>query len=298
MQKPIELSIITVNYNGFSDTCELIESVRNHLSISYELIVIDNASGSNEAERLKERYPWVITIRSETNLGFAGGNNIGIRASRGRFILLLNNDTIIKDDTLRFVTERLDSDAHIGAVSPKIKYAFPPEDIQYAGYTRFTPITLRNQTIGHGEQDRGQYDLPVSMPYLHGAAMMLKREVIEKVGMMPEIYFLYYEEMDWCSKIRRGGFSLYYEPKCTIYHKESQSTGQASPLRTFFITRNRLLYAYRNLEGRSKYLSLVYQLSLVLPKNSITFLFNGRTDLIKAAFSGALSFIFLKNKNN
>jgi hypothetical protein len=298
MKNQPEVSIISVNYNGLKDTCELIESIRDNLTISYELIIVDNASKANEASLIEERYPWVRVVRNKRNLGFAGGNNAGISISKGKFIFLLNNDTIIKDDSIHFLTEKLDSDSSIGAVSPKIKFAFPPENIQYSGYTSLTSITLRNRTIGFGEKDLGQYEVSAPMPYLHGAAIMVKREVIEKAGLIPEIYFLYYEEMDWCTKITRSGYILYYEPRCTVYHKESQSTGQSSPLRTFFITRNRLLYAFRNLKGISRYLSIAYLMTVSLFKNSITFLWKGRIDLIKATISGVFSFIIIKNKTD
>lgn len=291
-----EVSVITVNYNGLKDTCELIESLRKYVTVSYELIVIDNASAVNECDYLKNHYPEVIGIRSDRNLGFSGGNNLGIKASRGKFLLLLNNDTLVGDDSFHYLIEKLESDPRIGAVSPKIKFAFSPENIQFAGFTPFSHITLRNRSIGCGEKDLGQYDISVSTPYLHGAAMMIKRGVIQNIGMMPEIYFLYYEELDWCTQMRRAGYLLYYEPRCTVFHKESQSTGKTSPLRTFYMTRNRLLFAFRNLKGASKYLSLAYQMSVAPVKNSLNFLMNGRPDLIKATFSGIYNFIILKNK--
>lgn len=298
MGKLPEISIITVNYNGLQDTCDLIDSVREHVTLAYELIVVDNASVQDEARQIKEQYPWVITFRNEKNLGFAGGNNAGIRISKGKYLLFLNNDTLVRDDSFRFLIEQLESDPLIGGVSPKIKFAFSPGTIQYAGYTSLSPVTLRNRTIGFGEQDRGQYDTPTPTFYLHGAAMMVKREVIERVGLMPEIYFLYYEEVDWCAKMSRLGYECYYEPRSTVWHKESKSTGQASPLRTFYMTRNRLLYAFRNLKGTSKYLSISYQLSVALVKNSLVFLMKGRRDLTKATFSGIFRFIMLKNKTD
>jgi len=298
MGKLPEISIITVNYNGLQDTCKLIESVREHVKLAYELIIVDNASDQDEARQIKEYYPWVITVRNEKNLGFAGGNNAGIRISRGKYLLFLNNDTLVRDDSFHFLIEQLESDSLIGGVSPKIKFAFSPGTIQYAGYTSLSPVTLRNRAIGFGEQDTGQFDTPTPTPYLHGAAMMVKREVIERVGLMPEIYFLYYEEVDWCAKMTNYGYKLYYEPRCTIWHKESQSTGQKSPLRTFYMTRNRLLYAFRNLKGTSKYLSISYQLSVVLAKNILIFLIKGRPDLSKATFSGVFRYIMLKNKTD
>ena len=149
-------------------TCEFIESIQKYvLSLSWEIIVVDNASRINEAVILKERYPYIITIRSEKNLGFSGGNNLGIKEAKGKYIFLLNNDTFIEEDAFNFLIERLNSSPKIGAVSPKIKFAFPPRNIQFAGYIPLTTITLRNDLIGFGEQDWGQYETPVCTPYCH-----------------------------------------------------------------------------------------------------------------------------------
>jgi GT2 family glycosyltransferase len=291
-----ELSIITINYNGLKDTSELIESLQKYVSLSYEIIVVDNASKVNEAEVLQEKYPHIITIRSEKNLGFSGGNNLGIYQVKGKYIFLLNNDTFIEEDTFPYLIEKLESNPQIGAVSPKIKFAFPPRNIQFAGYLPLSTITLRNDLIGFGEKDSGQYEIPSRTPYCHGAAMMIKKEVIEEIGYMPEIYFLYYEEIDWSTKIEKAGYELWYEPQCTVYHKESQSTGQESYLRTFYLTRNRLLYAWRNRYGITRWISILYQLLVAAPKNTLVFLLKGKADLAKAIFKGAYAFFKLEHK--
>lgn len=291
-----ELSIITINFNGMKDTGELIESLQEQVFLPYEIIVVDNASKVNEAELLQQKYPNIITIRSEKNLGFSGGNNLGINKAKGKYIFLLNNDTFIEEDTFHYLIKKLESSPKIGAVSPKIKFAFAPRNIQFAGYMPLSRITLRNDLIGFGEADNGQFDTPIRTPYCHGAAMMVKKEVIEKVGYMPEIYFLYYEELDWSTQIEKSGYELWYEPGCTVYHKESQSTGQQSYLRTFYLTRNRLLYAWRNRYGITRWVSILYQLAVAAPKNTLFFLLKGRTDLAKAILKGVFAFLKLEHK--
>ncbi len=298
MSNLLEISIITVNYNGLKDTCELIESLQKHVSLPYEIIVVDNASKKNEAEILQQKYPHVIAIRSEKNLGFSGGNNLGISKAKGKYIFLLNNDTFIEENTFHYLIEKLESSPQVGAASPKIKFAFPPRNIQFAGYIPLSQITLRNDLIGFGEADNKQFDTPIRTPYCHGAAMMVKKEVIEKVGYMPEIYFLYYEELDWSTQIGKAGYELWYEPRCTVYHKESQSTGQQSYLRTFYLIRNRLLYAWRNRYGVTRWIAVLYQLFIAAPKNSMIFLLKGRNDLVKAVFKGIYAFFMLDRKNS
>ena len=249
-----EFSIITVNYNGFADTVQLIESIQTHLEIPYELIVVDNGSMADEADMLKHQFPNIKVIRSNKNLGFAGGNNLGIKDARADFFLFINNDTYVKDDSLTHLVERMKKEPILGGISPKILFADQEKLIQYAGYTSLSPVTLRNRLIGFKEQDSGQYDHPISTPYLHGAAMLIRREAIEKVGGIPEIYFLYYEELDWSVQLRRAGYRLEYNPSAVVYHKESSSVGQESPLKAFYMTRNRLLFAKRNLSSFHKYL--------------------------------------------
>lgn len=292
-----DISFITICYNGYKDTCALIESLQEKIhSVSYEIIVIDNASRENEAAKIHDQYPSVVAIRSEENGGFSGGNNIGIRIAKGKYIFLINNDTYLEEDKLSCLIDRLESRQDIGGVSPKIRFAFPPKHIQFAGFTPLSPITLRNHMLGFDCADDGSFDTPHATPYLHGAAMMIKREVIEKVGLMPELFFLYYEELDWSTSMTRAGYELWYEPACTIFHKESQSTGQLSKLRTYYLTRNRLLYAWRNLSGTNRLLSILYQMTLAAGKNGVSFLLKGRFDLFAATLKGITAFICLTHK--
>lgn len=293
MSNEPQVSFITICYNGFKDTCELIESLQNVIrSVSYEIIVVDNASREDEATKIHNRYPSVVTIRSNVNGGFSGGNNIGIRAAKGKYLFLINNDTFVLSDEIDSLIERLESRAEIGGVSPKIRFAFPPRNIQFAGFTPLSHITLRNQTFGFGCPDDGSFDTPHSTPYLHGAAMMVKREVIEKIGMMPEIFFLYYEELDWSTAMTRAGYELWYEPRCTVFHKESQSTGHLSKLRTYYLTRNRLLYARRNLKGFNRFASILYQATVAAGKNSALYALKGRFHLAGAVCRGVFSGLF------
>jgi len=292
------LSIITINYNGLKDTCELIDSLPTD-DESLEVIVVDNASTKDEATTIEQRYPHVIVIRSKENLGFAGGNNLGIQVAHGKYLFFLNNDTLLEvrgkrlevRDLILPLINRLENDDKIGMVCPKIRFTWGHQPIQFAGYTRLTSITLRNKTIGYGEEDKGQYETPHPTPYAHGAAMLVKREVIEKVGMMPECYFLYYEELDWSVMIRKAGYDIWYDPALTVFHKESQTTGKTSPLKTFYTTRNRLLFAQRNIQGGSKYLTYAYLVSVVAIRDMAKYTFTGKTDLAVAVIKGIWNFI-------
>ncbi len=290
-----DISFITITYNGLDDTCELIDSLKANIrSVSYEIIVVDNASRQDEAAAINGRYSDVVTIRSDKNLGFSGGNNLGLKVAKGRYLFIINNDTFIEEDNMTALIDRLESDPAIGAVSPKIRFAAGQRNIQFSGFTPLSPLTIRNSTIGYDEPDNGQHDTPHPSPYLHGAAMLVKREVIEKAGLMPEIFFLYYEEVDWCTNMTRHGYKLWYEPRCTVFHKESRSTGQESPLKTYYMTRNRMLYAWRNLSPAKRVLSVIYQMMVASGKKILLETIHGHFAQAWAVCRGIKGFLTMK----
>ena len=252
--------------------------------------MVDNASTQDEASIISEKYPHIKVIRSKQNLGFAGGNNLGIKEAKGKYILLINNDTYFKEFNIDSLIERLESSDKIGIVCPKLRFAWGCNPIQFTGYTPLSTITVRNLAIGFGEEDHGQYDTAHPTPYAHGAAMLIKREAIKKVGFMPECFFLYYEEIDWSMMFTRAGYEIWYDPACTVYHKESQTTGQNSPLRTYYITRNRLLLVKRNYKGINKYLSYIYLIGIVATRDIIKNTLQGRLNLVKAVYRGIKTF--------
>lgn len=285
-----DLSIITINYNGIKDTCELIDSLPIN-NDSIEMIVVDNASGNNEASLIQTKYPAIKVIRSHKNLGFAGGNNLGIQAATGKYLFLINNDTIVRDFNIHALIHRLASTPTIGIVCPKIRFFDGEQFIQFAGYTSLSPITVRNHAIGCGESDRGQYDIAHITPYAHGAAMLIRREAINKVGLMPECYFLYYEELDWSMMFTRAGYKIWYDPSMTVFHKESQTTGQNSPLRTYYITRNRLLLVKRNRQNASKYISYLYLIFIVGLRDCLKSTLRGNFQIGCSTLRGILDFL-------
>ena len=297
-----KVGILISNYNGWQDTLVCLDSLQKQTFTDFEVILIDDASPNDSVAQLQNKLPPnTVFLPQERNVGFAAANNIGMRRALDDgcdFALLLNNDTEVTEDTLHYLCETLDGDRSIGAVCPKIRFFAPPQHIQFAGYTPLTRITLRNALIGFGEPDDGRYDTPHDTPYAHGAAMMVRRETLEKAGPMPEVYFLYYEELDWSVRIREQGRRIAYDPRCTVFHKESATTGQQSPLRSYCLTRNRLLFAWRNLRGGARLLSVAYQLCIAAPKNAVSALAHRRGDLAKAVCRGVRDFFTLKDKQS
>jgi len=292
------VSVITVNYNQSQVTFDLLESLRKISYPNIEIIVVDNASPSDDPDSMKINYPEITLIKSSQNLGFAGGNNLGIEKSTGDYLLFINNDTEAPPDFLEPLITFFQSHPDAGMVSPKIRYHHTPEMIQYAGYTEINPYTIRNHSIGYKEIDNKQYDIDRQTAFGHGAAMIVSRRVIEKVGMMPDIYFLYYEEIDWGWKIRKAGYQNYYVGNSVIFHKESISTGKNSPLKTYYMARNRILFTRRNIKGIQKWISLAYQILIAGTKNLLFHLVKGEKKHFESYWNGIIwHFKNLRNKN-
>jgi GT2 family glycosyltransferase len=280
------ISIITVDYNQPETTLSLLNSIEFfYSSANIEIIVVDNGSIVNNGAKFRELSPKVRFIRSEVNLGFAGGNNLGIKAASGEFLFLVNNDTEFTAGLLETLSATLESDPSIGIVSPKIKYFDQPEILQYVGYTAMNYYTCRNSCIGQYEVDAGQYDQQVGETgYVHGAAMMISKQALSAAGTMSENFFLYFEEMDWCERIKEAGYKIWINPQATIYHKESISVGKNSALKEYFMNRNRILFIRRNADRLQRSFFYFYFGCIVTPRNILNYVRGGNRPFIKELF--------------
>ena len=281
------VSFISINYNQLKITEEFLYSISQITYPNYEIIIVDNASSLGNVDVLKEKFPKIHLIKSSKNLGFAGGNNLGIQVAKGKYLFFINNDTEVESDFLEPLVDILERDTNIGMVSPKIKFYFSKNKntIQYAGAVGINPATGRGSKIGSFEFDKGQYDDVRATALGHGAAMMVPMSVVKKVGLMPDIFFLYYEEHDWCEHIKRAGYKIYYIGTSTVYHKESMSVGKNSPLKMYYMTRGRLLFTRRNTKGLKKISALLFFTFFSLPKNKLKLFFKGEFRLLWAFLS-------------
>lgn len=265
------ISIVTINYNQAEVTNQLLESLSKISWPNTEIIVVDNHSEKDNFLKLDSSYANVTIIRNDRNLGFAGGNNRGMKISKGSYILLLNNDTEVPAGFLEPMVSLLQNNDEIGAVSPKIKYFSQPEIIQYAGFTKMNPFTLRMKALGNKQKDIGNYNTVKETAFAHGCAMLIPRKILNTVGPMHEGYFLYYEEHDWSHVIKKAGYKIYFQPDSEVFHKESISVQKNSLLKTYFIHRNRILYMKRNLNWFYRFFALFYLITISIPKNIMTF---------------------------
>lgn len=251
-----KISIVILNWNGETDTLECLESVQKIDYPSYEVVVVDNGSTDNSVATIKQQYPSVILLETGENIGYAGGNNVGIRhamSNGAEYILLLNNDTIVDPHLLsRFVNA-----ARIvpqgGIFTGKIYFHSEPEKIWYAGAKWMKNISSFNH-VGFGTIDNERdFNAIVETDYASGCALFVKAAVINEIGLLDEKFFLTYEETDWCYRARAAGHKCLFVPTAKVWHKVSASFGGAeSPLQLYFYSRNILLWAERHLP-RSDY---------------------------------------------
>ena len=292
-----KISIITVNFNQPKVTEELLDSIPDDNTIN-EIIVVDNGSTTDPTPAWTVKYPQVKFIRSDKNLGFAGGNNLGIEAANGDYLFFVNNDTEFTPGLVEILSGVMDIKPRVGMVSPKIKYFKDKSLIQYVGYTKMNFYTGRNRCIGLREKDTGQFDhLNCETAYCHGAAMMVRKAAIEKAGPMNEGFFLYYEELDWCEQIKQAGYKAWLNTDAVIYHKESVSVGKKSKLKTYFMNRNRMLFIRRNAPFLKMVIFNIYFLLFVAPRNIVNYIKEKNYDFIPALLK-AIWWNFSRNKNS
>jgi len=248
MKTPL-VSIITINYDTPAVTASLLKSLSLLDYPNWEVIVVDNASPKHSSINLKKQFPFIKHISSPHNVGFAGGNNIGLHFAKGEYIFLLNNDTEVTPGLVSKLVAYLQQDATCAIACPKIKYYSLPDTIQYAGTIGLHPLTSRSHNIGYLQKDEGQFNDTRQTDQPNGAAMMIPRRLLEQVGIMSEAFFLYYEELDWAARFKQSGFKVCYVGSAEVFHKESISTGIGSPFKTAYLYRNRLLFIRRNYKG-------------------------------------------------
>ncbi len=261
----IHVSIILVNYNSKEDTIECLKSLQNIKSTGFKhsIIVVDNAS--REALELPKSLQenQIQILRSESNKGFTGGNNLGIYYAVEKFnsdyVLLLNNDTTVDEEFLKELLKTAESDPRTGMVASKIYFSkgneFHKESydkselgkvLWYAGGS----IDWNHLAAFHrgvDEIDRGQFDEQTESDFATGCSVLVKREILEKVGTLDKRFFLYLEDVDWSVRVTKAGYKIAFCPKSVVYHKNAGSSGgSGSPTHSYYQTRNRLLFAFKH----------------------------------------------------
>ncbi len=219
--------IIVLTWNGKNDTLECLESLSKINYFNHKILVVDNASNDGTKEAVKSKYPDVEYIYNLKNLRYAGGNNIGIDYALNNhadYILLLNNDTIVEPNFLKHLINTAESNPINGIIGPKIFYYAQKNLIWYAG----GKIEWWKGWIYHRgirELDNEKYSFKIETDFVTGCCILIKRNVIEKIGKLNENYYMYGEDVDFCIRASRAGFKIWFEPEAKVWHKISVSTG-------------------------------------------------------------------------
>ena len=281
------ISIITLTWNQTEVTCQFLESTRHLHYKNYEILVCDMGSTIDPTIQINAgNYPNTKVLRSETNLGFTGGNNWGMRQAKGDYLFIVNNDTEVTPDLLTNLLKPFEDNPKIGVTCPKIKFYSQPDLIQYAGFNKMNPYSGRVEAIGGMAKDNGQFNDIRETYGAHGCAMLVKKEVVDKVGMFPEKFFIYYEEWDWSSRIIKEGYKIYYVGNAEIFHKESVTMGKKSAIKVYYHTRNRILFMRRNVSFVQMLVFSTFFATLIFPKAFLTYLANGQYEHLKSFIKG------------
>ena len=283
----LKITIIILNWNGAKDTIECINSIENIKNVSYDILVVDNGSEQDDYLELKNKFPEIKLIRSEKNLGFTGGNNLGIEYamnSNPDYFLLLNNDTTVESDFIDYLLGVFDKYKNAGIAAPRINYYNEPKKIWSEGgkISRF-----RGSGFAYSERYEKKIETEYkSVTFISGCCMLIKREVIDKIGLFDINYFLYVEDTDLCKRTLDAGYKIYVAYKSKIYHKVSNSTkGNLSGLPLYYVTRNRLYFSKKNFSN-TYFVAFIYIFTTMLIK-SITWIFSYKTNniaLVRRAF--------------
>ena len=244
----VALIVLTWNQRDLTLDCLASLSALDYPADRREFVVVDNGSVDGTAEAVRATYPGVTVLETGENLGYAGGNNVGIRYALEQgadYVCLLNNDTEVVPDFLTRLVEEAESDGSIGIVGPKM-YFFEPSDMVFAAgsLVEWDKGTLNQRGIWQRESIVGPIhsDHPEDVDFIIGCGLLVRRAVLERAGLLDARYYLNYEDVDLCIRANQTGYRVRYTPRAVLYHKVSASLGQASPRNTYYMTRNALLF--------------------------------------------------------
>ena len=251
-----KVAVIILNWNGKDDTLECLASVKKLDYANYEIVVVDNGSNDASVDAISKQYPDVTLLQTCENLGYAGGNNVGICWALEQsvdYVLVLNNDTIVDTQLLRYLVAAGFDDNQIGLLGPTNYYYSEPNKIWTIGATINEQPHTGYKMIGDGDNE-GTWRGAIQFDALIGSAILIHKRVFESIGLFDERFFLCWEELDFCERARKADYKCLFVPEAKIWHKVGSTLGgNESPLRTYFNVRNRLLWAKKNLSLSARF---------------------------------------------
>ena len=226
MTNKSKVSIIIVNCDGGRHILNCLKSVKKSTYPNYEIIVVDNGSRDGSPDLIKKNFPDVKLILNKKNIGFTGGNNVGMKNAKGDIYFLLNDDTVIRPDLIKILVKELESSPKIGIVGPKIYFMDEPGKIWFAG-GKIDWSKSKTFHIGRNLKDKELvYDFKRETDFITGCALMIKKEVVDKIGLLDKSFFIYYEDADWSQKAKKAGYKVIYIPFGGVWHIKSATTSR------------------------------------------------------------------------
>lgn len=257
----MKVCAVVLCYNGIELTRECIQTLEAQEYPILSVIAVDNASTDQTVEILRQEFPNIHIIENGENLGYVGGNNVGIRAGleqQADCIFLVNNDTRLDPGCVSALVQGLEVDPKIGVIGPMVYTWDNWKVISSAGGKVIWEIA-DSANVGAGEEDYGQYPSR-AVDFINGCGMMVRREVIEQVGMLDPLFFMYWEETDWCQRAAEAGWSIYFHRAARMQHKAAIHSEELSPTTLYYTLRNRILFFNRHADGKMKLITLVHAL--------------------------------------
>lgn len=288
--------IILLNYNGYKDTLEAVKSLEKISYENYKIVIVDNNSTDNSYNILKEKLGEKhYIVQSGKNGGFAFGNNIGIKFALDNdadYVLLINNDTTVKEDFLDILVSTIEKKENIGLATGLILNYYDKDKIWFGGgdinWNKFFGMHIdENKSIKEVSLKEGE------ITFATGCLMLIKSETLKSIGLLSEEYFMYYEDVDFCANLQKNNYKIYYNPKSIIYHKISAASGEnESPFAIEWNTRNRIKFMkkYKGMVSKFKYIKTVIYFYLTRLIKILEYIFKGRNDKVSALLKG----IFIK----
>jgi GT2 family glycosyltransferase len=262
---PAKVTCIVLCYNGIELTIPCLETLLQQTYQPLDILVVDSASQDNTVATVRQQFPQVGLIASPNNLGYVAGNNLGIKTALdlgAENIFLVNNDTLLDPDCVTHLVEGIENRHQVGIIGPMV-YTFDEGCTISSAGGEIDWRKADSRNVGIGQIDQGQYPAQ-KVDFINGCGLMVTKSAVQKVGILDQRYFMYWEETDWCTRVGKAGFDVFFYPQAHMRHKAPIVSTELSPMTTYYMARNRLLFFTIHTPWRQKPLTLAYALNGLL----------------------------------
>jgi GT2 family glycosyltransferase len=285
------VTVIMANWNGGDKIIRCLDSVKKLDYPSFDVIIIDNNSTDGSKEKIKKQFKQFKIIENKSNLGCVKAINQGLSHAKGPLILRLDDDVLLDKDLLKKMVEVIKSKENIGIVIPKLCYYKNPKMFDNLGFS-INPITCKTNSERIDKIDKGQFEEQKEVDFVPGSVLLTKKEVVKKVGLLDPAYFIFYEDVDWCWKVRRAGYKIIYTPKTKALHDCNKK--EMNKFKVFHYNRSKIIFMKKNIKQPKKLLFFLFFLFVYSPLKFTTYILKRKSSLIKSHIKGFKEGFFIK----